>query len=138
MHAKTSILAAILSVSAFAVQAQDSAIILGKSSYGALCAVCHGDDAKGGGQVAELFEVKPPNLTKLSERAGGAFPFSDVYQMIVLGMEAPGHGTSEMPIWGDYFMADALEDRGVGKSDAVTIAAGRALSLTYYLESIQE
>ena len=52
-------------------------------------------------------------------------------------MEAVGHGRSEMPIWGDYFIADALEDRGVKMSDAVEIAAGRVLSLTYYLESIQ-
>ena len=53
-------------------------------------------------------------------------------------MEAPGHGTSAMPVWGDEFMADALEDRGVSKNDAINIAAGRALSLAYYLETIQE
>lgn len=130
--------ATVMFLSASAVQAEDSALVLGKSAYGAFCAVCHGDDGKGSGQVGELFQVKPPNLTKLTERAGGRFPFPDVYHVIILGMEAPGHGTSEMPIWGDYFMADALEDRGVNATDALYIASGRALSLTYYLESIQE
>jgi mono/diheme cytochrome c family protein len=125
-------------LSAGAVQADDSAITLGKSAYGALCAVCHGPDAKGGGEVGELFEVKPPNLTTLAKDAGGKFPFADVYQTIILGMEAPGHGPSEMPVWGDYFMADALTDRGVNEADAMFIAAGRALSVAYYLESIQE
>ena len=48
-------------------------------------------------------------------------------------MDKPGHGDSEMPIWGDYFMADALENRGVHMSDAVEIATGRVLSLVYYL-----
>ena len=53
------------------------------------------------------------------------------------GMDEAGHGDSKMPIWGDYFIADALEDRGIKMSDAVEIATGRVLSLTYYLESIQ-
>jgi len=119
-------------------QADESAVVLGKSAYGTYCAVCHGQDAKGDGELAALFEVKPTNLTKLSQRSDGDFPFADVYEVIVLGKEAPGHGTSEMPVWGDYFMADALEDRGMHKSDAMFVAAGRALSLAYYLETIQE
>lgn len=130
--------AATIFLSAGAVQAEDSALVLGKTAYGAYCAICHGDDGKGGGQVGEMFEVKPPNLTTLSKNAGGRFPFADVYNVIILGMEAPGHGTSEMPIWGEYFMSDALQDRGVSKTDALFIASGRALSLVYYLESIQE
>ncbi|MDQ2089012.1 c-type cytochrome [Marimonas arenosa] len=138
MKLKNALTSAAIFLSASAVQAEDSAIVLGKSAYGAFCAVCHGEDGKGGGQVGELFQVKPPSLTKLSERAGGRFPFPDVYHVIILGMEAPGHGTSEMPVWGDYFMADALEDRGVSKTDALYIASGRALSLVYYLESIQD
>ncbi|MHA6323540.1 c-type cytochrome [Roseivivax sp. CAU 1753] len=138
MALKKILIATAFVLSASAGQAEDSAIVLGKSAYGALCAVCHGVDGKGGGQIAELFEVEPPNLTKLSERADGRFPFADAYQTIVLGMEAPGHGPSEMPVWGDYFMADALEDRGVNATDAIFIASGRAFALTIYLESIQE
>jgi mono/diheme cytochrome c family protein len=137
MWFKGAIAAALTALAPVAVHAQESAITIGKSAYGALCAVCHGEDAKGGGEVAELFEVKPPDLTKLAEREGGRYPFSRVYEILVVGMQAPGHG-SEMPIWGDYFMADALEDRGVSRSDAVAIAAGRALSLTHYLETLQE
>ena len=137
MRIRSALAAAIMALSPLAGQADESVIVLGKSAYGALCAVCHGDDAKGGGEVAELFEVKPPDLTGLAERAGGDYPFSEVYEILVVGMQAPGHG-SEMPIWGDYFMADALEDRGVTRSDAVSIAAGRALALTYYLETLQE
>ncbi|MFD1193479.1 c-type cytochrome [Seohaeicola saemankumensis] len=138
MNMKAILAIAAIGISAGAAQADESALVLGRSAYGALCTVCHGDDAKGTGSVAELFAVKPPDLTTLTKRAGGEFPFSDVYQVIMLGMDAPGHGTSEMPIWGDYFMTDALEDRGVNKTDAMYIAAGRALSVTYYLESLQQ
>ena len=138
MNGKTAVMAAVVALSASPALAEDSALVLGKSANGAHCALCHGANAEGGGEVGELFAVKPPNLTKLAERAGGRFPFSDVYHVVILGMEAPGHGPSEMPVWGDYFMADALEDRGVKPWDALEIAAGRALSLTLYLESIQD
>jgi mono/diheme cytochrome c family protein len=126
-----------VALAAGAAQAQDSAIILGKSTFGARCALCHGEDGKGGGEIAELFRVPPADLTKLAERNDGAFPFARVYSIIVDGMDEAGHGDSKMPIWGDYFIADALEDRGIKMSDAVEIATGRVLSLTYYLESIQ-
>ncbi|MBT8410932.1 MAG: cytochrome c, partial [Octadecabacter sp.] len=118
--------------------AQDNDLILGKSSFGARCAICHGDDGKGGGEVAELFRTPPSDLTKLAERAGGRFPFVDVYYTLARGMEQPGHGDAEMPVWGDYFVADALVDRGVSPGDSVAIAAGRLMTLTLYLESIQE
>ena len=129
---------AAMALSVSAAQAEDSAVILGKSTYAALCANCHGDDAKGGGQVAELYKVDLPDLTTLTQRAGGQFPFSSVYESIIEGMDSPAHGTALMPIWGDYFVAEALEDRGVNKSDAMDMAAGRALSVAYYIESIQE
>lgn len=112
--------------------------MLGKSNYAALCANCHGDDAKGQGPVADLYKIELPDLTKLSEGAGGRFPFSDVYENIILGMDSPAHGMAMMPIWGDFFMADALQDRGVSNSDAIYMAAGRALTVAYFLESIQE
>ncbi len=53
-------------------------------------------------------------------------------------MKQRGHGDSQMPIWGDYFMADAMEDRGMHSVDAVEIVSGRILSLVYYIQSIQE
>jgi len=45
-----------------------------------------------------------------------------------------GDMSREMPVWGDRFRTEAGSD---GKS-AVTQAAGRILSLTFYLEHIQE
>ena len=120
-----------------AVQAADSALVLGKSSYGANCAVCHGDAGTGGGDVAELLRVPPADLTTLSERSGGAFPFSEVYQSIANGLYR-AHGNAEMPIWGSYFKADAIQDRGTSAADADQIVQGRILSLVYYLQSIQK
>lgn len=120
------------------VQADESTVILGRSAFAAHCALCHGPGGKGDGEIAELFQVPPSDLTKLAERSGGTFPFPMVYNTILNGMEKRGHGDSTMPIWGDFFIADALMDRGVSQTDAMYIAAGRALSVVYYLESVQE
>lgn len=138
MRLKTTLAAATVILSACAAQATDSVIVLGQSTFGAHCALCHGATGKGDGEIAQLFQVPPADLTKLAERSGGSFPFSEVYHIIIEGMQDRGHGSAEMPIWGDYFMTDALEDRGVSAGDAMEIAAGRVLSVVYYLESIQE
>ena len=139
MKLKVTLATAAVLLSAIAAQAQDnSAIVIGKSSFGVRCAACHGEDAKGATDVGGLMRVPPSDLTKLAEREGGRFPFADVYHVIVEGMDKPGHGDSDMPVWGDYFMADALIDRGVSPGDALEMAAGRILSTVYYLESIQE
>ena len=120
------------------VSADEATVVLGRSTYTAHCALCHGAGGKGDGEIAQLFQVPPPDLTKLAERSDGRFPFTLVYNTILNGMEKRGHGDSTMPIWGDFFKADALVDRGVTKTDAIYIAAGRALSVAYYLQSIQE
>lgn len=131
-------LAATFALTGSLAYADNSPIILGESTYKARCAVCHGENADGKGTASGLFAVTPPDLTQLSERAGGAFPFSDVYRIVQGGAPEAAHGESSMPIWGEYFMADALQDRGVSQSDAIDIAVGRTLSLVYYLESIQQ
>jgi hypothetical protein len=100
--------------------------------------VCHGDNGKGGGEIAELFKIPPTDLTQLAKANGGDFPFVSVYYTLAEGMGRAGHGESEMPVWGDYFVADSLVDRGVMPGDAMAIAAGRIFSVTLYLESIQE
>lgn len=110
----------------------------GKASYDRNCAVCHGDEGAGDGMVAELFSQKPKNLRTLAAESNGAFPFSEVYQAINGRRDIQGHGSSEMPIWGDVFMADALPKTIHPGVDAEEIVQGRILSLVYYLETIQD
>jgi mono/diheme cytochrome c family protein len=104
----------------------------GKLSYRQYCAVCHGLDGKGNGDMAKVLKVKPADLTQLSTKHDGIFHFWDVYRAIDGRKEIWGHGSRDMPIWGTVLKAEAGTDRG-----AELQAYARMLEIVYYIESIQ-
>jgi len=106
----------------------------GELEYQQNCAVCHGAQGRGDGVMRRYLTVQPANLRILARSNGGKFPFWEVYHKIDGQTEVPAHGTRDMPIWGDRFRTQAGAD---GKA-AITQAAGKILSLTFYLEYIQE
>jgi len=115
--------------------AQDMEVIAGgELEYQHACAICHGVEARGNGIMSKYLTVTPANLRRLTLTSGGNFPFWEVYRKIDGQFEIRGHGTRDMPIWGDRFRAQAGGD---GKS-AQSQAAGRILSLVFYLQYIQE
>lgn len=118
--------------------AQDAVIERGKQIFVDHCATCHGDDGKGGGEVGKLLRITPPDLTKITENAGGRFPLVGTFNVIVGGLAIPAHGGEGMPVWGSFFLEQALQASGLSDLQAADIAAGRVLSLVYFLESIQE
>lgn len=124
----TAILASLLGAT---VASADSA---GQNEFMVACAGCHGESAKGDGPLAGLLNIGTPDLTGLSARNDGSFPFEYTLFMIDRRNVLPFHG-SDMPIWGDRFLASATSQRGEA---AEMVARGRVLSLVYYLESIQE
>jgi mono/diheme cytochrome c family protein len=105
----------------------------GRPTYEQYCASCHGREGKGDGVAANLLTVKPADLTQLSKRNDGTFPFWQVYSAIDGRQEVKGHGTSDMPIWGQEFRQQAGTD-----AMAQAQVRGRILELVYYLEFIQE
>ena len=75
----------------------------GKDDYDSHCAACHGSSGVGEGPYARLLNVPIPNLTTLSKRNGGVFPYSQVYETIDGRLELPAHGMRNMRIWGQEF-----------------------------------
>lgn len=116
--------------------AQEADVITaGKREFRQHCAVCHGLSGSGDSVMVtlNLLTVKPADLTQLSKRNNGVFPFWQVYR-IIDGREAvKGHGTHDMPIWGDAF----LQQEGTNLA-AEARASGRILQLVHYLQSLQE
>jgi mono/diheme cytochrome c family protein len=107
----------------------------GKHEFRQNCAICHGIDGKGDSIMMNLnlLVEKPPDLTQLSKQHGGKFPFWQVYRIVDGREPVKGHGTPDMPIWGDLFTMQE------GQSlSSETKAAGRILNLVHYLQSLQE
>lgn len=114
-----------------ALATQDEVIAEGKQEYQENCTACHGDAGKGDGRMAELLIVKPADLTQVAKRRGGAFPFWDIYKIIDGEQPTKGHLSYPMPVWESRFKADESKP-------GYPPAYMRILSLTHYLESIQE
>jgi mono/diheme cytochrome c family protein len=108
-------------------QLQDS--FKGSELYKAYCATCHGKDAKGKGPMAASLKTAPPDLTGISARNGGTFPFLRIQKIIAGEEQAPGsHGSRQMPVWGPIF-SEVSWDQDLGRV--------RVYSLAMYLEGIQ-
>jgi len=101
----------------------------GADLYRAYCAACHGPEAHGDGPAAPSLRTKPPDLTLISKRHGGAFPANRVSEIISGEASPMAHGSREMPIWGPVFhQVEADQNWG----DV------RLKNITQYLESIQK
>ncbi len=94
------------------------------------CATCHGSDGRGHGPAAGALQEPPQDLTLLSRRNGGKFPYQQVKEIIQGTRNATAaHGSREMPIWGPIFhQVESDQDWGEVRLDGVT----------KYLESFQQ
>lgn len=120
-------------VALFAVNApaDENVEAAGKARFMENCAVCHGADAKGGGPFTPLLKSAPNDLTKLSQGAGGEFPFNRVYDAIDGRASVKGaHGSKDMPIWGGEWKGSSVA--------AETAVRGQILEMIIYLRSIQQ
>jgi hypothetical protein len=102
----------------------------GETMYKEYCSACHGVDGKGGGPVASVLKIPPPDLTTLAKRHGGKFPHEYVSSVLRFGPGVSSHGSSDMPTWGPIFnFLDKYNERSVQQ---------RIKNLTGYLASLQE
>ena len=102
--------------------------LVGKDSFEAYCAACHGSDARGGGPVARALKGTPADLTALATRNRDVFPRERVRAALTgTGRTVSAHGTTEMPIWGPLFRAFESDVRVRVRID----------NLVNYLETIQ-
>lgn len=102
----------------------------GATLYRTYCAVCHGPDARGRGPLASSLRVAPSDLTQLARRSGGTFPRLAVTRSIDGRDTVRGHGSGDMPVWGDAF-----ERSAAAGPDAVR---ARIEALVSHLAGVQE
>ncbi len=75
----------------------------GGQIYKQYCAACHGVDAKGNGPVRVRLKIPAPDLTTLTKRHGGKFPYAYVTGVLRFAPGVPSHGSGSMPMWGPLF-----------------------------------
>jgi mono/diheme cytochrome c family protein len=112
------------------------AVFSGRITFQRYCASCHGSEALGDGNVAQYLKVQPADLTQLGSKYGGEFPSETIYEYIDGRQDVRGHGTREMPVWGDVFQS-SLADPQAANEDGEERADRIIHQLVMYLESIQ-
>lgn len=110
------------------VNARPTATLNGVDLFKEYCAVCHGNDAKGGGPAADALKKRPADLTQLARKNGGSFPELHVMNYIKGQDFVAAHGSRDMPIWGSIFSQMS------SNSDLVQV---RTYALLKYIQGLQ-
>lgn len=103
---------------------------VGRSVYRAYCGSCHGKEARGDGPVAQYLSPRPSDLTLIRQRRDGEFPREEIQRIIDGREEVPGHGSGEMPVWGDAFITAGAADQEAVRE--------KIENLVHFLQSIQQ
>ena len=114
------------------IAAQDAA--KGAQIYDRYCATCHGADATGGGTMASILVLQPPDLTALAARNDGVFPVARVVMRIDGRDPLVSHG-SPMPIYGDFFEGQEFSLKAETGQPIMTAPA--VVDLVAYLREVQ-
>jgi mono/diheme cytochrome c family protein len=112
----------------------------GKYEYGAHCAACHGLSGKGDGSFAQQLKSGAVvlNLTELSKKNNGVFPFMHVYETIDGTNNVTAHGPRQMPVWGPRYKSEVGETfYDDYRADTEAFARARILALTEYIYRLQ-
>ena len=109
---------------------------LGKRDFRTYCASCHGAEGKGDGTLGEFLTLAVPDLTKLSKLNAGKFPEERVTEVIDGRADVKVHGMRDMPVWGDWFDAEAVS-QDTDREARELVVQDRVRSLVGYIKSIQ-
>lgn len=84
-----------------------------------------------------MVDTRIADLTTLSKKNNGVFPFARVFETIDGTHVLKAHGTRDMPIWGVEYKVKAAEYyRDVNYDDESYVRA-RILALTEYIYRLQ-
>jgi hypothetical protein len=104
---------------------------MGRATYRSYCATCHGKKGKGDGPLAKHLRIPPTDVTTISQRNDGKFPFDKMVKIIDGRQAVRAHGSPDMPVWGDVFLKS-------GSGGGELEAQAKISQLTHFVWSIQE
>ena len=109
----------------------------GRITYGRYCANCHGTDGAGNGSIAKFLKIPPTDLTRIETDEDGEFPYERLESVIDGRQAVRGHGSREMPIWGDVFQSPLSEAYATADETGEDRAERMIKELIYFLGTIQ-
>ncbi len=110
----------------------------GRVTFRVYCASCHGPKAVGDGNLAQYLTVEPSDLTQLSKNNDGEFPLELLVRIIDGRQKVRGHGTQDMPVWGDVFQSPLSEEMALPGESGEDRATRKIKELVFFLETIQK
>ena len=116
--------------------AQEEEMSYGEAEYLNSCAACHGERGDGNGPLAPALVTRPADLTELSTKNGGEFPYYRVFAVIDGRYIVPGHGDRDMPVWGRQFVEE--DARMFGPLGGELVTADRIHALAEYIATLQQ
>lgn len=131
------LLAGLLALSAACGAQPVQRIDAGKMEYESHCAICHGENGRGSGEMRKFLTKAPTDLTTMTKRSGGAFPNQLAWEIIDGRTEVGPHGTRSMPVWGRVYRQEALSEPGAATQPEWYVR-NRIVALLDYLSRIQE
>jgi mono/diheme cytochrome c family protein len=140
-HRVTTILSSIIGLAVLGtpVLAQDE-VAAGRAEFEIACQTCHGPKGKGDGPLAKFLTIKPADLSQLTKKNDGVYPFLKVFQTIDGRAIVKAHGEGPMPIWGDRYTVEsgASGVEPYKSFSAEPFVRARVLELTYFIQTLQE
>ncbi len=129
----------VMALTAVPAMAQTNGSDIGKIEYTENCAVCHGTTGEGNGPMSGLMASRTADLTTISQRNNGVFPFARIYGIIDGTEEIKWHGTREMPIWGRQYTAKGFSTIfETTPKDIELYVQGRIVALVGYIYNLQK
>lgn len=111
---------------------------LGREEYRENCLICHGEAGDGNGPYAHMLNKSASDLTKLTKENKGVFPFFRVYEVIDGREVIKGHGTRDMPIWGNAYRILSGEVMFEVPYNPELFVRSRILALIEYISRLQK
>jgi hypothetical protein len=98
----------------------------------------HGLDGKGNGPFVEFLTTEPPSLTTTAKLNQGVFPFRRIYEIIDGTEQIAAHGTKDMPVWGERYAMEIIDQYGEFGARHPNTVRCRILEPVFYLATLQE
>lgn len=112
-------------------KARKAAVKEGEIYFKSYCAICHGENADGKGDMASMLDTPPMDLTTIAKRRGGVFPEDEIARIIATAERTPGHSLGEMPAWWETLKkAENIDDPEIVRQKIENIVA--------YLKTLQK